>query len=312
MLRLVFVLVGMACLGVLPMAGQGDPASLEGYFTGKVVVAKIDMPGSEKGVDLAFNKPTPLDWKDYSSRLSAFGVAIHKGDTARVTKIVVKGDHIEFQLDGGGFGSFGDDTNTTVASVAVPKSQREKDLEKAVGATSDPRQRKELQEDLDHERDRRQRQEAENQNAASIASQMKAQQVAARRLRGGSRFNLKWQGSVPPDERNPDAVRQLLTEYVDFDASHGNYSPPPVESMPPPPARPAYTGTASNGGGVAQLKRGMRAEDVSALLGQGRQMSESVSNDGLRTQVMEYRTADNVVDVTFVEGVVVKYAIQSN
>ena len=82
-------LVLALCCG-LPGLGQGDPTSLEGYFTGKMVVARIDMPGTEKGVDLAFNKPTPLDWKDYSSRLTAFGTAIHKGDTARVTKIVLE------------------------------------------------------------------------------------------------------------------------------------------------------------------------------------------------------------------------------
>jgi hypothetical protein len=40
-------------------------------------------------------------------------------------------------------------------------------------------------------------------------------------------------------------------------------------------------------------------------------MSQSVSTDGLTTQVIEYKTADNLVDVTFVEGVVVRYSINS-
>ena len=47
-----------------------------------------------------------MDWKDYSGRIKQFGTAIRKGDTARVTAIVVKKDMIEFQLDGGGFGTF--------------------------------------------------------------------------------------------------------------------------------------------------------------------------------------------------------------
>ena len=55
-------------------------------------------------MDLKFNKPAAMDWNDYSSRIKANGVAIHKGDVARITKFVVKGDMIEFQLDGGGSG----------------------------------------------------------------------------------------------------------------------------------------------------------------------------------------------------------------
>ena len=184
MFRSICVTAVLGLCGVMPVSGQGDPSSLEGYFTGKMVVAKIDMPGSEKGVDLAFNKPTPLDWKDYSSRLTAFGVAIHKGDAARVTKIVLKSDHIEFHLDGGGYGVAGDDTNTTVAPVVTPKSDREKDLVKQVAAAKDPKQKQDLQDDLDRERARRARQDAANKNAAMIASQMKAQQVAEKRLRG--------------------------------------------------------------------------------------------------------------------------------
>lgn len=68
---------------------QGNGAAVEAYFTGKQVVLKIDMPGTQKGVDLKFNKPSPMDWKEYSSRLKQFGAAIHKGDTVRVTSIVV-------------------------------------------------------------------------------------------------------------------------------------------------------------------------------------------------------------------------------
>lgn len=128
MFRSVLACVVVAFCCVLPASSQTDPSSFEGFFTGKMVVARIDLPGSEKGVDLSYNKPSPMDWKEYSSRLTAFGVAIHKGDEARITKVVVKNDRIEFHLDGGGFGSFGDDTNTTVTPIPVAKSQREKDL----------------------------------------------------------------------------------------------------------------------------------------------------------------------------------------
>ncbi len=306
MFRSVLACVVVAFCCVLPASSQTDPSSLEGFFTGKMVVARIDLPGSEKGVDLSYNKPSPMDWKEYSSRLTAFGVAIHKGDEARITKVVVKNDRIEFHLDGGGFGSFGDDTNTTVTPIPVAKSQREKDLEKQVADAKDPRQKRDLQEDLDHERARRERQEAENRNAAMVASQMKAQQVAEKRLRGGSRFNLRWKDSIPSDDRNPGTVMRLLADYVDFDASRGG-SAMPVAAAPAPPMQPS----AGSGGDVSQLKRGMKIDEVASLLGEGRVISQSVSNEGLRTQIVEFKTADSVVDVTCVEGVVVRYSINS-
>ena len=168
-------------------------------------------------------------------------------------------DHVEFHLDGGGYGVAGDDTNTTVAPVVTPKSDREKDLEKQVAAEKDAKRKRDLQDDLDRERARREHQDQQNQNAALIASQMKAQQVAERRLRGGSRFNLRWKDSIPSDSKNPDAVMKLLADYVDFDPSHGNGpAPRPVpEQMAPRRGRRMQPFWRRSGGtgDVTQLKR---------------------------------------------------------
>ena len=100
---------------------------------------KTDMPGSQAGVDLRFNKPTPMDSKDYSGRIKQFGTAIRKGDTARVTAIVVKKNMIEFQLDGGGFDTFGEDTSTKLETKNIENSDYEKDLEKQISETTDGR-----------------------------------------------------------------------------------------------------------------------------------------------------------------------------
>jgi hypothetical protein len=224
----------------------------------------------------------------------------------RVTKFVVKNDMIEFQLAGGGFGTAGDDSNTTVTAAYVPKSDYEKDLEKQISSTTDPNKKKDLQRDLDRERSRRERQDAVNQNNARIASQIKAQQVSDKRLTGGSRFNLRWQGSIPSDERNPDAVMKLLMEYVDFNVASGGA---PVGSGVVA-AAPA-SGGGGAGSATSQLKRGMKIDEVASLLGQGRVVTESASADGLKTQVLEYKTDESVMDVTFVEGVVVRYSINS-
>jgi len=289
-------------LFALALGAQKDPNSLEGYFTGKEVTLKIDMPGTQQGVDLRYNKDVPMNWKEYANRLKSNGVAIHKGDTARVTAVVLKDDRIEFQLDGGGFGTFGDDTNATVTPKTVDKSDYEKQLEKQIANTTDDDERRRLQRDLDRERSRRERQDADNRNAAQVASQIKAQQISDKRLQGGSRFNLRWSGQIPADQKTPDAVMKLLADYVSFDGSQQAAAPPPAQSGGADAAVPA----------TAQLKRGMKMSDVTNLLGQGKQLSESVSGDGLKTQTVQYSSGDRRVEVTYVEGVVVRYSISSN
>jgi hypothetical protein len=296
------VLLALA-LPTLPLSAQ-TADSLSNYFIGKEVVLKIDMPGTQQGVDLRLNKDNPMNWKEYANRLKSNGVAIHKGDTARVTSFVVKDDRIEFQLDGGGFGTFLDDSSTTVNPRSVDKSDYEKQLERDISNTTDPDRRRQLQRDLDRERSRRQRQEADNRDAAMVASQIKSQKVAEDRLRGGSRFNLRWPGSIPPDQKNPDAVMKLLADYVSFNV--------PQEAGPPPPAMQNTVGGDPAIPATAHLERGMKMGEVSNLFGPGKQISESVSGDGLKTQVFEYVTGTRLVNVTYVEGLVVRYSITSN
>jgi hypothetical protein len=305
--------IGVGLLAIaLPLVSFGaenGSAAIVSYFNGKQVVLKIDMPGTQKGVDLRFNKNTPMDWKEYGSRVKQFGPAIHKGDTARVTSIVVKKDIIEFQLDGGGFGTFGDDTSTTVQPKVIEKSDYEKQLEQQIADTDDPDKKRQLQRDLDRERARRARQNASNERDAKIDSEIKAEKVADQRARGGSRFNLRWSGSIPADQLTPEAVMKLLADYVDFGGlqAAGGASSASNGAAPSEPA--AATEPASSP--TAQLKRGMKMEEATSLLGPGKQLSESVGDSGLKTQVFEYLTGDRRVDVTYVDGLVVRYSITS-
>jgi hypothetical protein len=55
----------------------------------------------------------------------------------------------------------------------------------------------------------------------------------------------------------------------------------------------------------------MQISEVTNLLGAGRQLSESTSTDGLKTQVFEYLPGDRRVEVTYVDGLVIKFAISS-
>jgi hypothetical protein len=65
----------------------------------------------------------------YAKRLKEHGTAIRAGEPALVTKIKVKSKHIEFQLDGGGYGTMGDETSSNVSTQAAPQTRREKNLE---------------------------------------------------------------------------------------------------------------------------------------------------------------------------------------
>jgi hypothetical protein len=91
---------------------------------------------------------------------------------------------------------------------------------------------------------------------------------------------------------------QRLAEYVAFSSIQNG---PATAQLAP----------AAEGSATGQLKQGMSLDDVARLLGQGNKLSESVAADGLKTQVFEYSTGDRHVDVTYVNGVVVKFSISS-
>jgi hypothetical protein len=95
---------------------------------------------------------------------------------------------------------------------------------------------------------------------------------------------------------------KLLADYVSFDG---------LQAVAVSPVAPNPGGDAAVPA-TAQLKRGMTIEEVTNLFGPGKQLSESVSNDGLKTQVVQYTTGDRRVEVTFVEGLVVRFSISSN
>jgi hypothetical protein len=130
-----------------------------------------------------------------------------------------------------------------------------------------------------------------------------------KRMQGGSRFNLRWQGSIPADQLTPDAVMARLSEYIDFSGFQTAGSPPLAPSPSMPVSQPHRS--QSSVPPTSQLQRGMSVNDVAALLGQGKLLSESVGDNGLRTQVYEYHSGDRRAEVTFVEGTVVKFSITS-
>jgi hypothetical protein len=106
---------------------------------------------------------------------------------------------------------------------------------------------------------------------------------------------------------------KLLGEYVDFGEIQGGGTAagvPPAQNGQAA-AEPVTRGDADGGSPTEQLKRGMQMSEVNHLLGEGKQLSESTAPEGVKTQVVEYLSGDRRVEVTYAEGLVVRFSISS-
>ena len=138
-----------------------------------------------------------------------------------VTTVRVKKKNIEFQLGGGGYGVFGDDTG----SVYVPdesKSRREKDLEKWIKDERDPERRRRMQRELDDLRRDRERENRRRDAEERDLTARKQSEIASKRLDAGSRFNL-WFDEYRLASRvpTPREMRLMLSQFVDFEDGPG-------------------------------------------------------------------------------------------
>lgn len=282
--------------------GAQDEAALRSYFEGRTVVVRMAMPAAEAGVDVYPGTSQPIDYPELAKRMKKYGVAIQAGQSALVTKLKVKGKLIEFQLDGGGYGTMGDQTDPTVSVGSTPKSQREKDLEKAVKDETDPTAKRRLQGELDGLRAERERDDRRNAAIAAGATERNREYIQQRRLQGGSRFNLRYKNGVPPEALTPDAVMAALREYLDFGPpAAAEAAAPPPDSTPSAPAPPA---------GPLALHKGMLVEDVDQLLGAptGRHNRKEGT---LVVNVRTYDTSSGRVVGEFVEDVLFRYTVTS-
>jgi hypothetical protein len=197
-----------------PAFAQNE-ALLKDYFEGRRVVVRMDMPGTKDGVNVYPESRRDVNLAEYRTNLRRFGPAIRAGETAMVTLVKVKNDLIEFQLDGGGFGTFFDDTDTSVYIPYVDKSNRERELERRVRDEDNRYRRSELQRELNDLRNRRERENTRIRIERERISEYKRERVAVQRVNGGSRFNIRFNGRVPYDLR-PEDIMAALSEYLDF------------------------------------------------------------------------------------------------
>ena len=297
--------IGLSVCLAAPALAQTE-AELKRAFEGQYVVVRMEMPATHKGVDVNPAREPSVDFSTYSARLREFGVALREGDRVLVTAVRVKKKNIEFQLGGGGYGVWSDDSG----SVYVPsaeKSRREKDLEKRIKDERDPERRRRMKRELDDLKDDRHREDRDRESEKRYLEEQKKSEIASKRLDAGSRVNV-WL----PEERleasapTPAELRRMLAPVIDF----GGDGPGPrltsnsrdmdrrVDDRRPP------------SGGDADLRRGMSTEDVHDLLGKPARTKAGKQGE-LSTLTEWYESGDRVTEVTYASGVVIKFATSS-
>lgn len=107
-MRLVTCVVGALLLSTaLPLQAQ-DEGRLRKALEGKRITLKLDMPATSEGVDVYPGSSRGVDFDKVGKRMKKHGIALRDGESARITKVKVKEDMIEIQLNGGGYGTLGD------------------------------------------------------------------------------------------------------------------------------------------------------------------------------------------------------------
>lgn len=302
--RLMLVASAVVAAAV-PVRAQGPgEAELKDFFEGKSVRVRMDMPATSQGIDVFPDARRPINFEEYSARVKSNGIAIRTGDSVLVTKVRVKDKLIEFQLAGGGYGTFGDDTTGSVYTPSTPKSNREKDLEKLVRSETDAGRKRSLQRELDDLKARRAREDLRNQTAAAAASEAKKARIAETRLHSGSRFNIRYQNGVPSG-LGPDGVMRALAEYVEFPfATDRRPSPASRDSLAAPPEPRTQTA------GTGTIRKGMTLAEVEQSLGRPERTTDRMEG-ALKVVTSIYSRDDQRITAEFVEGVLIRYSIAS-
>jgi hypothetical protein len=290
-----------------PLAAQSE-GELKSYFEGKAVVVKLDMPATDDGVDVYPTRAHPVDFGKYAKRIKAHGTAVKSGESIVVTKVKVKRDLIEFQLGGGGFGTFGDDNSTSISVPTTEKTRREKDLERDIKKEKDPEKRKAMSEELDALHKERDRQDALLKATTASAEQAKRDNVRQQALTSGSRFNLRYDGAVPASALAPASVMSALREYVSFPPQSfgGNAVAPPgvtrSEVAPTPESGQALR--------PSELRKGLTRAEVEAMYGKAVSTTERAEGD-LKVVVSTFVHGQNMLTAEFVEDVLIRYSLSS-
>lgn len=284
--------LGITVLALLApaVAAAQNESALRSFFEGRTVGLRLDMPGTSEGVNVHVERP--FNTREYQNRLRNFGIALRSGDRVIVTLVKVKDDLVEFQLAGGGYGVFGDDTSTSADIPLVEKSNREKDLEKLVRDEKDSVKKRALERELEDLRRYRERENRRITAERTIIEDHKKRVLAERRRNGGSRFNLRYPSDVPASI-TPEDVMTALADYIDFSAMDAS-----------PTVRPGLD-SPSYGSGP---RKGMLRLDAERMFGVPVDVSQR--REGALTVVTAtFVRGDERIIAEFVEDVMIRFVV---
>lgn len=272
---------------------------LRDRFEGTYVRVKLDMPAHQKGIDVYPQERPNLDYSELAKRIKRYGISVRRDDVILVTKVKVKKDLIEFQLGGGGYGTFGDDTGD-VSVPSAAKTRREKNLEEDLKRTSDPAKRRAIQEEIDDLRREREREDARNAAIAAEASEVKKESIRGRAVESGSRFNVRFRGPVPASALEVPGLIAALGDFVVFDVREEDGHGGDIAVGEPAPGPT----------GAAALRKGMTRAEIEELLGAPSKVTPAREGT-LKVERLVFTTEDERVEALLVEGVLIRYTVSS-
>ena len=282
-----FILIGAHTF----LFGQSE-SILKDQLEGQRVEILIELPASSEGIDVYADRGFKMNFDDYSRRIKKYGTSLFPGDIVMITKIKKKGKHIEFQLAGGGYGTWGDESSS-VSAAHVPKSSRQKEIEKMLRDDKDKElpNRRALQKELDQLEYDRSIAQKENQQEAAYQSEIKKARIQEQRLQGGSRINIRYDYKIGRDELTLQSIVKSLSEYINF--------------------KPNSERTSGYSSGSPQLAKGITMEEAAQLFGFPKNLKTDQACELERT-LCSFETNGQIIEAVFVEGVLVKYTIESN
>lgn len=312
--------LSLVALAMLSRGAQAqNEAALRAAFEGKTVTIKVDMPATSKGIDVYPQESMPVNWREMAERMKQYGTAIKPGQQYMITKVVVKKDsHIEFQLGGGGYGTFGDymNSSSSVSATEEGESAEERQLKEQIKQAQGPTRRKQLEKELANKRSERERENSKAKAEAAQANEAREANLRTKRAESGSRFNIRYKQGIPPYALTPQGVAEALAPYAEIAgmpvAASGASGAPGSAGAPVPANALAPAGrsaaTAGSAAAVASLKKGLSIADVEALLGPASSANE-VTEGTMTVMKRTYSVDGKKVSTSFVGGVLIDFSI---
>jgi hypothetical protein len=179
------------------------PSALEQHLQGRQAKVLLDMPGDDSGVDVRPREAAAVNQQVHRDRLAKYGVALRQGQSVSVTLVKLKGDHIEFHLNGGGFTNLQLWELPGYDSAHWGTTKEERELQSRMSGTRDQTRRRRLKSDYDRLRQRRVR-------------PLRERLELERRAQHGSRFNI-WFGSDREASRvTAEELTAILRPYLEI------------------------------------------------------------------------------------------------